>query len=47
MRMKDDDDDDEPRGGRRQPVMRREYATIPVIPARANRDRGQVAWLKR
>jgi len=29
MRMKDDDDD-EPRGGKRQSVMRRDYATIPV-----------------
>lgn len=29
MRMKDDDDD-EPRGGRRQGVMRRDYAPIPV-----------------
>ncbi|MBC7163638.1 MAG: hypothetical protein H5U15_01385 [Roseovarius sp.] len=36
MRMKDDDDD-EPRGGRRQPVMRRDYATIPVP---ANRGGG-------
>ncbi|MBE0453457.1 hypothetical protein [Roseovarius autotrophicus] len=29
MKMKDDDDD-EPRGGRRQRVMRHDYATVPV-----------------
>lgn len=37
MRMKDDDDD-EPRGGRRQPVMRRDYSTIPVRATAAKRD---------
>jgi hypothetical protein len=36
MRMKDDDDD-EPRGGRRQRVMRREYAPVPVRVEARNR----------
>ena len=41
MRMKDDDDDDDPHGGLRQPVMRREHATIPV---RADAGDSRAFW---
>lgn len=40
MRLKDDDDDG-PRGGHRQPMMRRDYATIP---ARADEDDARAFW---
>jgi len=41
MRMKDDDDDDDPHGGLRQPVMRREPATVPV---RADAGDSRAFW---
>lgn len=43
MRMKDDDDDDGPHGGRRQRVMRREHATLPV---RVDEGRSGAFWYR-